>query len=138
MSLYCLIYTSVAKQKMTDENLQTIFNNSHYKYKTLNITGVLLYQDPFFLHLMEGGEYILDEKFNKIAHNPAYHKVSLIYKKPILKRSFLIWTMGLSRKNGEYINSILSFDEFYNSDSFKAQPKEIVDLLKMFRYEMLF
>ena len=38
----------------------------------------------------------------------------------------------------EYINSILSFDEFYNSDSFKAHPKEIVDLLKMFRYEMLF
>ena len=45
MSLYCLVYTSVAKYKMTDENLQTILKNSDFKYKTLNVNGVLLYQN---------------------------------------------------------------------------------------------
>ena len=138
MSLYCLVYTSVAKQKMTDENLKTILKNSHFKYKTLNVTGVLLYQDPFFLHVLEGDEHILDEKFHKIIHNPAYHKVSLIYKQPILKRSFLTWIMGFNKKDGEHIDSILSLDTFYKSESFKTHPKEIIDLLKMFKYETLF
>ena len=55
-SLYCLVYTSIANQKMSDDNLKDLLKKSRSKNETLNITGMLLYLDPFFIHILEGEE----------------------------------------------------------------------------------
>jgi hypothetical protein len=47
MSLYCLVYTSISNQKMSDDNLKDLLKKSRLKNETLNITGMLLYLDPF-------------------------------------------------------------------------------------------
>ena len=54
MSLHCLIYTSIASQKMTDEDLKAILEKARPHNLALDITGMLLYQDPFFMQIFEG------------------------------------------------------------------------------------
>ena len=54
MSLHCLIYTSVATQKMTDDYLKSILEKSRPKNIALSVTGMLLYLDPFFVQVLEG------------------------------------------------------------------------------------
>ena len=60
MSLYCLVYTSISNQKMSDDNLKDLLKKSRLKNEMLNITGMLLYLDPFFIQILEGEEAIVN------------------------------------------------------------------------------
>lgn len=48
MSLHCLIYTSIASQKMTDEDLKAILQKARPRNAALDITGMLLLSGSFF------------------------------------------------------------------------------------------
>jgi hypothetical protein len=39
---------------MSDDNLKDLLKKSRAKNETLNITGMLLYLDPFFIQVLEG------------------------------------------------------------------------------------
>ena len=47
MSLYCLVYTSIAIQKMSDDDLKDLLKKIRQKNETRHVTGMLLYLDPF-------------------------------------------------------------------------------------------
>jgi hypothetical protein len=78
MSLYCLVYTSIASQKMSDDNLKDLLKKSRLKNETKNVTGMLLYLDPFFIQILEGEEAIVNESFNIIKQDSRHHKVKII------------------------------------------------------------
>ena len=138
MSLYCLIYTSVAKQKMTDNCLNNLLDRTRPKNSAMSVTGMLLYIDPYFVQILEGDIDDLSETFTRISKDPIHHKVSLILKKPIAERSFANWAMGFNKVSEKDIDSFMSLDAFYQSESFRKQSKEIIELLEMFKNETLF
>ncbi len=138
MSLHCLIYTSVAKQKMTDDCLKVLLDRARPKNLSLNITGMLLYLDPYFIQILEGDINNVSETFQRISKDPIHDKISLILKKPIVERSFSNWAMGFNKASEKNIDSFVSLDVFYESDHFRKKPKEIIELLEMFKYETLF
>jgi hypothetical protein len=67
-----------------------------------------------------------------------HHKVSLIYKKPIKERSFSKWTMGFNKIGKAYFEDAENLIEIYKNESFKKHPKEVIELLTMFKDETLF
>jgi hypothetical protein len=138
MSIYCLVFTSVATRKISDEDLKGLLAKSRQYNLALNITGMLLYLDPYFMQILEGDESIIDEKFKKISNDEMHHKVSLIYKQPIEERSFSKWTMGFNKIGIEYFEDAENLIEIYKYDAFKKHPKEVIELLKMFNDETLF
>ncbi len=138
MSIYCLVFTSVATRKISDEDLKGLLAKSRQYNLALNITGMLLYLDPYFMQILEGDESIIDEKFKKISNDEMHHKVSLIYKQPIEERSFSKWTMGFNKIGIEYFEDAENLIEIYKNDAFKKHPKEVIELLKMFNDETLF
>ena len=138
MSIYCLVFTSVATRKVSDEDLKGLLVKSRQNNLALNITGMLLYLDPYFMQILEGDESIIDEKFKKILNNEMRHKVSLIYKKPIKERSFSKWTMGFNKIGIEYFEDAKNLTEIYKNEAFKKHPKEVIELLEMFKDETLF
>ena len=77
MSLYCLVYTSISNQKMSDGNLKDLLKKSRLKNETLNITGMLLYLDPFFMQILEGEEAIVNESFKVIKQDSRHHNSTL-------------------------------------------------------------
>ena len=138
MSIYCLVFTSVATRKISDEDLKGLLVKSRQYNLALNITGMLLYLDPYFMQILEGDESIIDEKFKKISNDEMHHKVSLIYKQPIKERSFSKWTMGFNKIGIQYFEGAENLIEIYNNDAFKKHPNEVIELLEMFKDETLF
>lgn len=145
MSLYCLVYTSVANQKMSDDNLKDLLKKSRLKNERKNISGILLYLDPFFIQILEGEEAIVNERFKIIKQDSRHHKVKLIYKKPIEQRSFPNWTMGFNKISDENVEVVEGFSDFWQrpiSDFFSDSPNEIEKMLEqfldMFKHETLF
>ena len=138
MSLHCLIYTSIASQKMTDDELKAILQKARPHNCQLQITGMLLYQDPFFMQILEGEEDIIQQQFERIAKDSRHHKVSIIYKKSIDERNFSDWTMGFNKIDNPAINYTVSLKEIYDKGSFTDQSKFVLKLMKMFKNETLF
>ena len=107
----------------------------------VDVTGMLLYLDPFFLQVLEGEETVVDMLFNFIKQDSRHHKISVIYKKPIAKRSFLDWTMGFNRINDKDVAMLEGFNDFWHRpiSYFSGDaPNEIEKLLDKFKHEMLF
>jgi hypothetical protein len=141
MSLFCLVYTSISNQEMSDDRLKDLLKKLRAKNETSDVTGMLLYLDPFFLQVLEGEEAIVNELFNIIKQDSRHNKVSLIYKKPIEMRSFPDWTMGFNRISNEDIAMVEGFSDFFQrptSEFFSNSPSEIEKLLDMFKHETLF
>ena len=72
MSLYCLVYTSIASQKMSDDDLKDLLKKKE-KNETRHFTGMLFYLDPFFMQVLEGEEAMVNELFNLIKQDSRHH-----------------------------------------------------------------
>lgn len=141
MSTHTLIYTSVASQKMTDNDLKDLLKKSRANNSSLGITGMLLYLDPFFIQVIEGDEMVIDKAFDTIKKDPRHYKVSIIYKKLIPRRLFPDWTMGFNKVNRESIEKIEGYSDFLQKPSiefFNKSPNKVFELLDMFKRETLF
>ena len=145
MSLYCLVYTSLANQKMSDDNLKALLNKARLNNERVTITGMLLYLDPFFMQILEGEEAIVFKRINIIKQDSRHHQVKIIYKKFIEKRSFPNWTMGFNKINDENLEAIEGFSNFWQrptSEFFSDSPSDIEKtlgkFLDMFKRETLF
>ena len=141
MSLYCLVYTSIASRKMSDEDLKVLLKTIRKNNEIRHITGILLYLDPFFIQVLEGREAIVNNLFTRIKQDSRHNKVSLIYKKPIEERYFSDWTMGFSKITYENISTMEGFSDFLQrptAEFFSNSPSKVDELLYKFKHEILF
>lgn len=141
MSTHTLIYTSVASQKMADNELKELLKKSRANNTSLDITGMLLYLDPFFIQVLEGDESVINKAFDTIKKDPRHYKVSIIYKKLIPDRLFPDWTMGFNKITRENIEKIEGHSDFLQKPSiefFNKSPNKVFELLDMFKREILF
>lgn len=141
MSLQTLVYTSVAKEKLTHDQLIDLLHHSRIKNSQAQITGMLLYLDPYFIQVLEGQEDALSETFKRILEDTRHHKVSIIYKKNIEQRFFSKWTMGFNIIDHNKIEHLDGFSDFLQkptSEFFSQPPAYISELLTKFRKEILF
>ncbi|MGR8931984.1 MAG: BLUF domain-containing protein [Gammaproteobacteria bacterium] len=141
MSLYCLVYTSVSTQKMSDNDLKNLLEKSRLKNQGSNITGMLLYLDPYFIQVLEGEQDTIDKIFNTISQDARHQKVSIIYKQPLDKRYFSNWSMGFNKIHDEDVEHLDGFCDYLqqpNSEVAADLLPEIKTILKKFRNETLF
>lgn len=130
MSNYCYVYTSISKRKLSEEHLKSLLKKSRQKNQSLNISGMLLYLDPFFIQILEGEERIVNALFSTIKQDPRHYKVSLIYKKPIEKRSFADWSMGFNVVKPDTVADVEGFSDFFtNSNSDYSHIHHEIDRL---------
>ena len=141
MSLYCLVYTSIASRKMSDDDLKVLLKTIRKNNEIRQVTGILLYLDPFFIQVLEGEEVIVNNLFTRIKQDSRHNKVSLIYKKPIEVRYFSNWTMGFSKITYENVSTMEGFSDFLQRPTvefFSNSPSKVDELLYKFKHEILF
>lgn len=140
MTNYCFVYTSVSTEKWTDDQLKQMLAKSRAQNQLLQITGMLLYLDPYFIQVLEGEEQTVSSLFEKIRQDSRHRKVSLIYKKSIPERLFSDWTMGFNILGEHHAAEIEGFCDFLENPAadYSHLSSDIDNLLKMFRNETLF
>lgn len=121
--------------------MKKLLKSSRKRNEAKNITGMLLYLDPYFIQVLEGEEKQVYKSFKKIKHDPRHHKASILYQKPIAERSFSSWTMGFNKISREEAMQIEGFTDFLLSpcqEFIGYSPSVVEVLLHKFKCETLF
>ena len=145
MSLHCLVYTSVASLKFSDQHLRELLLKARANNHALGITGMLLYLDPYFIQILEGTETAVSARFDIIKRDARHTKLRLMYNKPVDSRAFPNWTMGFNKINDETLKTVEGFADFWQrqtnelfNDSPNETEKVLIRLLDRFKDETLF
>lgn len=141
MALVSLVYISYAASGMTDDDLRAILATARTNNQRLDVTGMLLYRNGFFIQALEGEQEVVDTLFAKIVRDPRHKNVKLVYKNAINERSFGRWAMGFNRledASGEPLEGYSDFlkrpdESFFLNDNSRAKR-----LLESFRERSYF
>jgi len=63
------------------------------------ITGALVYDDEWFVQVLEGEAQMVEATMQRIAKDPRHANVAVISRKPISERRFGKWSMGFAERN---------------------------------------
>lgn len=88
-----LIYRSRALTDLSDVELERIVSTSQLNNKSLNVTGILLYADEYFMQVLEGPTREIEKLFARIQTDHRHTEVVLISVHPIHLRRFEQWSM---------------------------------------------
>lgn len=92
-----LIYTSVATQPFTEEELVELLRQSKTNNQSQGITGLLLYREGLFMQLLEGPEERVRACYQKICSDPRHRDILLLLEKPSEERFFGDWAMAFQK-----------------------------------------
>lgn len=136
MSLYCLVYVSIANHGMSEKHLESMLKKARDKNEKAAITGMLLYRDGFFIQALEGELDAIENLYTAIAKDERHRDVIVVYKNPIQQRRFSDWTMGFNRLDANDTDVIDGYTRFLQQPYptfFVEYANEVDDLLNRFK-----
>ncbi len=96
MSLVQLIYVSRRTPKLSRRLLDQIVHESAARNAARDVTGLLLCCGEHVMQLLEGDAGVIESLFETISRDPRHTSVEPLLKKPIRRRMFPQWGMGLA------------------------------------------
>jgi len=94
-TLHSLIYVSQAITPMSSADLGKIARQANLTNRSLGVTGCLVYQDGFFMQILEGRSEVLSALFEKIKQDPRHKNVQLVTEGKAQSRIYADWSMAL-------------------------------------------
>jgi len=94
-ALHFLIYVSKAVEPMSKHALNTLLKQSKSFNHSMGITGHLLYQDGYFMQMLEGKRDVLFNLMDKVMKDPRHREVRIVIEGRARQRVFLDWSMAL-------------------------------------------
>ncbi len=105
MSQIFLIYIS----NRTDPNdamlVRDIAIEASQTNRTMNISGILMAVDNYFLQVLEGQEREVETLLDKIAKDPRHTDVQVLYRGNLPDRIFGQWSMGCVQAGGNTVDA---------------------------------
>ena len=141
MPMITLVYVSFATNPMPDDELRDLLKIARENNKALDVTGMLLYRDGFFIQALEGEEETVMSLYNKIKTDPRHRSVLQVYRESVKNRSFEEWSMGFNKLESESLEGIDGYTDFLkkpSADFFANNPTYAKMLLNMFRTRSYF
>ena len=141
MGMVSLVYVSFATNPMEDDELRELLKKSRENNKALDVTGMLLYRDGFFIQALEGEDKTVTDLYAKIKKDPRHRGALQVYKEPISKRSFSDWSMGFNKIATGSLEQLEGFTDFMikpDPEFFTKTPSHARTLLHMFRNRVYF
>lgn len=94
MTVYQIVYTSMATNAMDDNELKNILLKARATNHELRITGLLLYSEGMILQVLEGEESVVRGLYEKIKADSRHTAVSTVSEEVVERRVFPDWSMG--------------------------------------------
>lgn len=109
MFLVRLIYASSVKSDFDKTVVESILEASRRNNIKANITGMLYFNNNYFLQCLEGSRSSVNETYNKILTDERHHQVTAIEYREISSREFEDWSMGYVPSRGASTAALLKF-----------------------------
>lgn len=93
-SLFFLLYISQANTEMDEQSLTQIVKGSREKNQPAGLTGCLLYQDGYFMQLLEGRREDVLKLMERVSLDPRHKNVQIVAQGNEQRRLFVDWSMG--------------------------------------------
>jgi hypothetical protein len=131
MPLTRLIYFS--ENHLTPGRRTTELNKILDVARTLNhrdqITGALLFDDLWFLQVLEGSRDAVSRTYHRIASDNRHDDLVLVEVTPIQTRQFASWAMGFARRRSETAALFRQHDQNGRFDPRSMNAGNLLDLL---------
>ena len=92
--VFHLVYVSKAKQDLCYSDIQDILATSRKRNAELNITGLLIYRDNYFMQLLEGDEPSVRSLMSKIQLDTRHFDINIIVEEKGADRFYQSWSMA--------------------------------------------
>jgi len=142
MGLISIVYVSYTSYPMLDDDLKEILLQSRENNNKIEVTGMLLYRDGFFIQALEGEETVVLPLFDKISQDSRHSSVRLVSKENIVTRSFQDWSMGFNHISDQALEELEGFSNYLNepfkTELFTETPSKARQLLNKFRNQNYF
>ena len=96
MVLVSLIYASKVTQQLHQDGVENIVKVARANNQALDVTGLLCFDNNFFLQCLEGSRTSVNQLYAKIIGDPRHSDVLLLDYSEIDTRHFSDWEMGLA------------------------------------------
>lgn len=133
-SLFAIVYTSQALQKLENTELMEIYAISRKNNLNDNITGFLIYRDGYFLQLLEGPKNQVLPCFERIQKDRRHRSITLQGEVQLTERMMPDWSMGqVNLKPGQPSSDrIIDLFELARNNEIYENPDSLMSLVKIF------
>jgi hypothetical protein len=108
-----VIYRSIAIKAFSEKELLEMLKTFREKNKSLDVTGMLLYDDNVFFQVIEGEDAIISQLYDSIKKDSRHRLVTTLVKEEINARDFLNWSMGFYKVNQQQLNHMEGINDFF-------------------------
>ncbi|MBT8178629.1 MAG: BLUF domain-containing protein [Eudoraea sp.] len=103
---YQLTYRSRATQEISTEDIIDILRKSQSNNADKEITGCLVFNEGYFVQLLEGEKGDVQERFNVIEVDKRHDTIDILSEGESLERQFEDWTMAYLKLPDEAENKL--------------------------------
>ena len=126
-----LLYYSRASKEMSLADLKDILGTARSNNGSLDVCGMLCYEQQYFLQALEGERETVNELYLDIADDPRHDDIVIISYDEISETRFPQWQMGYAGSSSQFSALLkeLGQNTFSPADMTKEQAQAF--LLKM-------
>ena len=94
MFLIRLVYASKISTAYEQGDIESITEASKSNNPLINVTGVLCYNNDYFLQVIEGSRVCVNQLYHKILQDKRHYDPAILQYEEITEREFDNWSMG--------------------------------------------
>lgn len=102
MKLVRLVYYSRASREMSLSDLKDILGTARDNNSSIDICGMLCYDQLYFLQALEGDRETVNELYLDIADDPRHDDVVIISYQEVTEQVFPQWQMGYAGSSAQF------------------------------------
>lgn len=114
--MYQLMYTSRTAEGVTLDDLIDIHISARKRNLKNGITGILLYDEPRVLQLLEGPEEKVKSTFERIKKDSRHQYIHVVYEESVKYREFNEWSVGFQPISQESSDLPEGYSSFMDKD----------------------
>ncbi|MEM7143758.1 MAG: BLUF domain-containing protein [Verrucomicrobiota bacterium] len=93
-NFYRVVYISEATDSFSESELEELLEHARVNNRRLGISGILLYEQNFFLQMIEGPARSIISLYATIRKDPRHKNIFTISEGDAVERQFGQWTMA--------------------------------------------
>lgn len=108
-----LIYASKSPVNFSKDDMLILLSKARDKNKSLDVTGMLVFDGCSFLQVLEGEEKTVNRLFSTISGDARHSNIVNIISEVIGQRRFSSWSMGFSSISRQELVKIDGANDFF-------------------------